>query len=338
MRFNVNKICFLGMYSALLRKHSMNVSEGELLVACKKITFEYHYVYENKINDDEWKKSDYCYLIGTTDTVKDINEVFGGLTVVNFDDDNLYTNYIINMAVEGTPVLVYVDVFYLPYHPQYQNIHASTMIMVCGLEKDQLQIYDGYVTTIPQTYFCGSVPVDIIDKALWKEKHIDSGQEFGVTIYEKQDRNNVVNYRSSIFENAQNMLSQNNANVGIIGIKNLAINIREWIEEWNDNKIKDNMRRIYHSITSRGGPAISRSVYAEFLCKNIDFLSENERNDACKKLLDSAKKWNGIAVKAFRCSLSLNAKYIVQISKELQTISCIEHEIWGELARILKIR
>ena len=274
MRFDVNKICFLGMYSALLRKYSVNVSEEELLVGCKKITFEYHYVYENKKNDDEWKKSDYCYLIGTTDTV----------------------------------------------------------------EKDQLLIYDGYVTTIPQTYFCGLVPADIIDKALWKEKHIDSGKGFGVTIYEKQDRNNVVNYRSSIFENAQSMLSQNNANVGTIGIKNLAINIQEWIEEWNDNKIKDNMRRIYHSITSRGGPAISRNVYAEFLYKNLDFLSESERNDICKELFDCAKKWNGIAVKAFRCSLSLNAKYIVQISKELQTISCIEHEIWGKLTRILKIR
>ena len=61
MRFDVNKICFLGMYSALLRMYGVNVSEEELLVGCKKITFEHHYVYENKKSDDEWKKSDYCY-------------------------------------------------------------------------------------------------------------------------------------------------------------------------------------------------------------------------------------------------------------------------------------
>ncbi len=336
MRFDVNKICFLGMYSALLRMYGVNVSEEELLVGCKKITFEHHYVYENKKSDDEWKKSDYCYLIGTTDTIKDINEFFGNLTIVDFKSYSLYTEYIIEMAATGIPLLAYVDVFYLPYHPQYQNMHASTMIMIYGLDRNQLLIYDGYVTTIPQTYFCGRVPMDIIDKALWKGKHIDTGQDFGVIIYEKQNSNNTVNYRNSVFENTQSMLSKKNKNSGIIGIKNLAINIREWIEEWNDYKIKDNMRRMYHSITSRGGPAISRNVYAEFLYNNANFLSKNERDLICVKLFNSAKKWNGVAVKAFRCSLMFNDKYIVQISEELQVISCIEHEIWGELNQILR--
>lgn len=330
MEYVKNEICFLGMYSALLNYYEIPITERELLIRCKKIAFQYHYVKENTSSDHCWQQSDYCYLIGTLDTLEgiDINTV--RLTEKSFLHVEDQINYIFQVISKGNALLVYVDVFDLHYHPQYKKLHASTLVMICGVQGDDYLVYDGYVTTIPPTYFVGYVSKNTINKAIWKEKHINTGKYWGIIVVDKGTDIFQVDTCSKISENAQSMLMTQNAHCGVEGIRNLSFDIEQWGEQWDEEKISDNMRRIYHNITSRGGPAISRKVYRDFILYSSLF-DEKAKQNICDLLILITKKWNAIAIKAFRCSINFNIDYIRMISLELRNVAEMETILWKKM-------
>lgn len=77
----------------------------------------------------------------------------------------------------GMPVVVGVDVYYLPYTPYYERKHAIHSLIVCGYKENEVEVIDWY----PDWFYKGKIDLEDLDYAR-KSKNDEEGILSGVPI------------------------------------------------------------------------------------------------------------------------------------------------------------
>ncbi|MGL5576475.1 MAG: DUF4872 domain-containing protein, partial [Sarcina sp.] len=327
------ELCYIIPYCEILKKYQYNVSEQYLFGIGEGIGFQYNYIHNNVEVMEYISKYDWISIQGSNDITKSIEKNFGILFYKYFNKNNNETLEFCKSELKaGRVIILFLDVYYLKYHPQYKRLHGQTNVLLLNIDsqKEKMKIYDGHVNTIPVSSYQGDISYNEFLKAIIQNKNEFTSEKSGIVAYKKIFPKHRINIWDSIEKNAKLMLYSQIDNLGLNGIKSLADEVLKWNIYWEEKDLKEVFRRAYLHITGRGGPAISRKVYGEFLkeyCKdeNVDI------NSISKIFLELSKKWNSIAIQFFRGSLDREKCNLKKISNELKDIELIERQVFLKL-------
>lgn len=100
-----------------------------------------------------------------------------------------------NQLLQGTPPIVLVDTFYLPYRREYQKIHASHSAIFAGFDDNAVYLIDYY----PPHYFRGSISIEEYRKSRCSANPKDLNPFSGIPI-----KNYWYNIKKNKLENTIN--------------------------------------------------------------------------------------------------------------------------------------
>ena len=310
-----NKICALSMYSKMLANKGIHVSEGELMIYGKGITFEYYYFSENTICNINYAED--MYLIGMDDVKKNLKEVGIYFQEKSFKTTEQQYRYILKQLQTNEQMIVLIDSFYLDFSVNYKKHHSSYMVLGYAYEGGYVKMY-----TVDEEHQHISIDENIFREMIWRQKHIGTNSYMGIIelISVEEKKLNKINIYSK--EIAQKMLNDNEKQKGIDAITNLANEIMFWSDFLEESVAKRMFNSVYTCILSRGGPAISRKLYADMI------ESTEGKNEISSLMYESSGLWNVISVKAFRLSRKIDNEKVLELAKTMQDVFVVEKKVW----------
>lgn len=331
------RLCYMYPYCKILDNYGIGITEDYLLGLAKGVVFEYSYIHKYKSVSHPKNKKDIVSIVGSkSDIRKDILDLFG----INFEEfylDNV--NEAISVCIEkvrkNESVIVFCDVFFLRYHPQYQKVHNQTNLILYSWNsyKSEFVFFDGHVTTIPITTYTGILASEELEQAFILGDNPYNGRKIGIITNNYVHESQNISIDEIVQEQAMNMLYplKSEFSSGIDGIMHLADDMIWWLSFWGTEDMINVLRQMYHHVSGRGGPAICRLVYSDFLSayfngnKNIWEISQGFK--------EVSKKWTALSAKCFRYSLKFESENLMQIANDLRNIAQFEKVLFLELLR-----
>ena len=308
-----SELCFVAPYSSILQSIGIDVDDTSLYCYCGGLDFRYGYIHDHKWTRKYVCDRDTVSVEGSNDIKNAIKERFGiCFKEVLCDDKEIAIDLIMNQLCDGKKVICFVDVFFLTYHPQYHKNHGQTILTIWGYdsETNDFAISDRHVTTIPISSYCGSLNMVDFDKALICGENIFDGKKTGIIIYDDSCEERFVSMETDkqFINMAYGMLSDNDVLIGVNGIKTFGNDVIKWKSQWDDGRLKEVFNSAYQHIMGRGGPYISRKVYAKFMSQQYNDLELDNLFSA------AAGKWHSLSVKFFRNTININKNSLESIS------------------------
>jgi len=325
-----SKLCFLSPYCDVLEGYGIHVKEDYLLGIVKGVMFDYDYLHDNHVIELPVSPTDTISIVGTnSDIYKDIQDLLGVLFYeVSIQSSDEAFSLCIDQINNDKPVIAYFDVYYLPYHPQFQKTHAQTNLLLYGWDenKNQILFYDGHVTTIPISTFVGTLSQSSFCKSLVWGVNRFNGRNIGMVFNDFSHKPIDINLLQIIHDQAVNMLISPKAHIGIQGMLCLTDEMSWWPKFWNPQSILVLWRQAYHHISGRGGPIACRAVYGDFLKNHFNDLKE--LLELANGFYEVSKKWNALGAKFFRGSIKYDLNILEQIKQLLQDIALMENDLF----------
>ena len=323
-----SELCFVAPYSGILQSIGIDVDDTFLYCYCGGLDFRYGYIHDHKWTRKYVCDRDTVSVEGSKDIKNAINERFGiCFKEVLCDDKELAIELITNQLSDGKKVICFADVFFLTYHPQYHKNHGQTILTIWGYdsETNDFAISDRHVTTIPISSYCGSLNMADFDRALICGENIFDGKKTGIIIYDVSFRERFVfmDTDKQFINMACRMLSDNDVLTGVNGIKTFGNDVIKWKTQWDSGQLKGVFSSAYQHIMGRGGPYISRKVYAEFMSQQYN---DSELGNL---FFAVAGKWQSLSVKFFRNTIDINKNSLESISGLILEIAETETEIYN---------
>ncbi|WP_407384123.1 BtrH N-terminal domain-containing protein [Ruminococcus sp.] len=314
-----SELCFVAPYSSILRFLDIDVDDISLYCCCGGLNFRYGYIHEHRWIRDYMCDLDLISLEGSRDISNAIYERFGiCFKEVLCDDRETAKKLITNQLSSGKKVVCFADAFFLKYHPQFHKNHGQTILTIWGYDSatNSFVVSDRHVTTIPISSYSGTISLPDFDLALICGENLFDGKTTGIIIYDDScgERTISMDMDKQFVNMAYRMLSDKDERTGVNGIKTFGNDVIKWKSQWCDDRIKEVFNSAYLHIMGRGGPYISRKVYADFISRQYNDSELGGRFSAL------AKKWRSLSVKFFRNTLDTN-------KNSLQNISALIHEI-----------
>jgi hypothetical protein len=325
-----SQVCYLGPYLHIINSYGYDISEEYLFGLTQGITFKYSYIHRNKEFDNFISHEDGICIVGSKDNREIISDCYGIKLSNYYEKDRLKVlGFIENEINEGRIVVVYMDVYYLKYHPYYMNKHAQTNLIVYDMDGDHIFILDKHVTTIPISTYEGTIHKEVFLKAMIIGDNPYNCEEMGIVINRKLHGNVQVNIAERVYNAALAMVQYPSVNHGVAGIYTFAEEITKWQSRWSEEELAEICRQAYLHIASRGGPAISRKMYAQFLKKYYEgYIHIDTIVDGFE---ECARMWNGISIKFFRGIYKINRNILDSISGKVKEIADMEKELFEKL-------
>lgn len=325
-----SELCFVAPYSSILQSIGIDVDDTSLYCYCGGLDFRYGYIHDHKWTRKYVCDRDTVSVEGSNDIKNAIKERFGiCFKEVLCDDKEIAIDLIMNQLCDGKKVICFVDVFFLTYHPQYHKNHGQTILTIWSYdsETNDFTISDQHVTTIPISSYCGSLNMVDFDKALICGENIFDGKKTGIIIYDDSCEERFVSMETDkqFINMAYGMLSDNDVLIGVNGIKTFGNDVIKWKSQWDDGRLKEVFNSAYQHIMGRGGPYISRKVYAKFMSQQYNDLELDNLFSA------AAGKWHSLSVKFFRNTININKNSLESISRLIHEIAETETEIYNSI-------
>lgn len=329
-----SELCYIAPYCEILKQNGYHIDEEFLFGVTGGIGFRYNYIHENKQVLDFTDTKDWVSIEGSVDIKDKIAELFGVRFVETVAEDKQLLLELCKKEIQkGHPVILFLDVYYLPYHPQFKQLHGQTNVLLYQIDGEQYDIYDKHVTTIPISVYEGSISEEVIFEALVCGTNSFNGREIGIITYEEPVFKKGVNLGEQLVYVADRMLNPQNSNEGVEGMKNLTEKTKKWDQYWDESNIKNVYRQAYHHITGRGGTYITSKAFASYIKNYIVCKVSNDRNvmmemDKCTSL------WQALAVKFFRNSVKPSGNALQELSGLLQELASLEEHIYSKILEI----
>ncbi len=296
-----SNICFVGAYQCLLSNTGMDVSEGYLYVMSEGLTFEYNYIHKNTYSKQFICEDDLPCVVGTRDIREKIYNNWEIL--INdkiFQDNESARLFIERQLLENHIILVHCDTFELFYHPLYRKQHATSIIVVYGIDtsQDVYHIVDRYIPTVPTTVYSGAINRNELIKALCSGEELTYEKTIQVIYCETKGVVDKCNLREAVLNVCRDMLLSNIEYKGIQGISFWANEVLNWGKYWDDNRIKYIFLKCYLYLKNRGGPMVSRKIYFEYL-----LIHDKEEKNSESMISELLNTWVSITALFMRLAI-----------------------------------
>lgn len=336
------KLCYLSPFLYLINLRKVTIAEDELYGLIQGITFEYSYIHDNQKVEHPVSKDDSISLIGSeSDIIPIINRYFPTTFSKEIHSPVNALERINERLWAGEPIICHVDVYHLPYHPQYRKRHGLTQIILLRqATKEDYWFRDCYIPTIPTTQFEGIVSGNLLGEALFVNEMRES--IIYLCHFSGENSKDVVSrieYMNHLVQNCNKMLHPKHRFAGTQGIISVSEEIdRVWRGLWGSERMEQVFQQAYFHINTKGGPAISRKVFANYLNR----LGQWERNQygflsqLANHFHEVSGWWKVLSSSFFRGSLNNPHDYLPKISAQLLKLGKREGELFEELLSMLQ--
>lgn len=325
-------LCYIAPYCEILKHLDFNIDEERLFVTMGGIDFKYTYIHNNHQVENMVEMRDGISLEGSRDISLEIQHFFGvEFYEIYSNDKNELLTFCRSQIEIDKPIIIFLDVYFLSYHPQYNKIHGQTSVLLYGIseDKNRYYIYDKHVTTIPISVYYGSISSEEIENALIYGWNTFNGKEMGVISYERKNKSNSIDVLEQLQNMSTRMLDTKYICKGIEGIRYLGKDILRWDILWNEKYLKQVCNEAYVHIVGRGGPYISRLVLVRFLRQErICTDKQNKENDKIVSL------WHSLAVGFFKIALRKQWGDLKRMSDIVMEIGLREEDMYYMLLDI----
>jgi hypothetical protein len=324
------KLCYLAAFIEVARQLSFNIEEHVLFSVCSGPDFSYSYIHENVQVSAPRSPNDWLSVVGAQDIrYSDLQYVGITATAHSFRSADDALASIVSVLAEQKIVIVYVDVFYLSYHPFSGNRHSqgSLVISSADLHSNNVAFVDPHVHILRAQRVTGRLSITELGMAMASDvllqKQIVSCAKHEAISSSTMRR--IV--RNNLLETCGRFLRPQNPYSGVPGIRLLSSDLRNWNDTWQNGALAANCLMAYFHVTGRGGPAATRQVFAEALRMSPELFSRAD-TAAFDGFSQSAKKWGALGATFFRGSTRAASSLVSKAARQLAEIASLEEELF----------
>ncbi len=248
---------------------------------------------------------------------------------------------VIKMIDKGHPVMIYVDVAYMPYLkiPDFYHFGAHSVVLF-GYDDEQKIVYvsdrdaKGFSITMskdeqPDDYHILSYDNLILARAS-KEKHQPPKNrwlKFKFDEFKQQVTPEMI--KTAITRNAENMVGNTIKNIGVEGIELFSQKVSGWknLDDETLHKSAYDAFTMIDKVGSTGGGCY-RKIYGNFLRASGDLLDDDFIYQCGVEFLKTADIWDDIAARFYDVMTKLERDKLSDISPKLLTIALREKELF----------
>ncbi|MBN1537004.1 MAG: BtrH N-terminal domain-containing protein [Anaerolineales bacterium] len=245
-------------------------------------------------------------------------------------------NRLLELLTNGTPVMLYADMGFLPYFKLPPGIHfGAHMIVAAG--------YDPQTSTVLIAERDGLLhPVLLPDLAQARHSKFKPFPPHNVWFEMDFSRAHpiaVEDVRQAIYETSEKMIKPPISSLGVKGIYKAAQRIPRWAEILDFHELIEAVRNgyIYIDYTGGTGGGLFRYLYGRFLHEAVDITGIADLEEISKQFKTIGDRWQEVALLFKEFSPSKNpGKSLREIGAKLLTIADLEKAAWGQLYHIIR--
>lgn len=257
------------------------------------------------------------------------------------------TQKIKKLVSSNTPVLTYVDMYYLKYLHMYGHFGGHSVILF-GYD-DQNEVFyisdrdnnDVSVNTpkgdIHSDYHL--VPYDQFKNARSsKNKPYPTNNKYLEIDFTNYCEVNNSILKKSILEVCNNMLSNVTQMNGVNGIRKFSKEIKKW-DKLDPKTFHNTCINNFFQIDAGGGTGggIFRKMYGQFLIESGNLLDNDIVRECGKKLIQVSYDWDKLSINLFQLGKSRSKLTLLDLSKSIQIIASKEEYIYISLSNALTV-
>jgi hypothetical protein len=241
---------------------------------------------------------------------------------------------LLEMLEAGQPVMMNVDMGFLPYFDLPEDYHfGGHAIVVCGYDPETKE-----VLIADRDKDLHTVSWEILSKARGSTHKPFPPQNMWFTFdFEQKRQPTEEEIWTAIGEVCDNMLHGPISNLGVRGIEKTAKQVRQWPKTMTPEEIRWSCFNAHIFIDATGGTGggIFRYMYARFLEEAAVLTEDSQLIQAAKELNSVGDQWQEVA-EIFREGSELEdpTTILSETTSPLRSISREEHRIWSELMQI----
>ncbi len=325
---NPSKICFLGCYEFVLNKYGLNITEEDIYANTCGFTFLYRYIHQSTYSNSFFSKDDFPCIEGSNHLETDKIKQYGVDIYKKRMNRSKAVKFCIDVLEQGNLILAYCDPYYIYYHPCYQKIHSSIMIIITGYntETTSFEILDRHVPTFPISVFSGYISSDDLCCTFISDDELAKSASITLLGSRRLESISDINHQQNLLVVCQRMLTNDNCCEGIAAIRTMKDDIVLWDCYWDSDRIREIMRFGYLYMKNRGGPIPSRMLYFKHLKTNFPTYYNVEIQNTMESI---EKSWSKLATMFFRMSIQYKQKMqLIPFAEELSKVADEEEKLF----------
>jgi hypothetical protein len=242
---------------------------------------------------------------------------------------------LLEMLEGGKPVMMNVDMGFLPYFDLPEDFHfGGHAIVVCGYDPETKE-----VLIADRDKALHPVPWETLSQARGSTYKPFPPQNMWFTFDFSQKRQpSAEEIWSAIGEVCDNMLRGPISNIGVRGIKKAAKQVLQWPKKMSVEEIQWACFNTHIFIDAAGGTGggIFRYMYARFLEEAAEITEDDRLSPVARDLKNIGDQWQKVA-EIFKSAASHEnpATVLSSTTPHLDLIAEKELTIWSDLDRIL---
>ena len=244
-------------------------------------------------------------------------------------------NALLDMLGEGQPVMMNVDMGFLPYFDLPDDFHfGGHAIVVCGYDPETRE-----VLVADRDRALHPVPWDILSKARGSTHKPFPPQNMWFSHDFSQKRQPTTNeIWTALGEVCDNMLHGPISNIGVRGIRRAAKQVLQWSKSMRMDEIRWACFNTHIFIDAEGGTGggIFRYMYARFLEEAAEITKNSQLEDIGGELKSVGDQWQAVA-ETFKQAADLEdpTALLKKTTSPLLSIAENEFTIWSNLLEII---
>lgn len=316
------QLCFLAPYGECLRLLGADVDETLLFIAASGPRFSFSYIHEGCRTPHPVSSADWVSIEGALPVVLSALSTFGlQIDVVPSPSLTILVEHL--KEAQGY-MIVYVDVFHLPYHPFHHRFHGQTSLVLLGLGDGGVRFVDPYVKSLRVERIEGEIGLPDLARALDGQEIFEQRMEICSAVPRAAF---TPEHRLEAY--VQDFLAADGALLGPSGMRALADHMPTWHEVWCDDGLGQPLRMAYHHISDRGGPSKTRAALGSFLLAWPTGIPSAER--LAQGFSTASVAWRALAATFFRGSVTPGPDQVRRARSKLLEIVELEHRLFSEL-------
>lgn len=308
----IGKICYLAAVADILSRGGMEITEEDLLIATTALSMKTEYVdgqFEFRCADihDDFE----LYQKEIRSLGWDIEEI------MNVSCEEFKSAFNKNMNCKKSMLLT-TDVYYLPYHTYYHQVHECHIVAVLEKKNNRILLADYLILGLQQKAFLGWIDYcdemfDISDAAkycrnlFWSLENIESVNKIS------------SEYLAIRLKETASELLRGDVIPQIYNLKNYYCEIFDINDKM---KIKEQLILMDKMIALAGGVSPARNLIGSFFENKKEFYDL----DLAKRYYELSRLWKVIAKLSIRGSLTQDKKILEKIQDRLDEINILERD------------
>jgi hypothetical protein len=235
------------------------------------------------------------------------------------------------MVSAGEPVMIHVDMGFLPYLNLPAGYHfGQHLVVAAGYDANRLEVLIADRDGEPHP-----VPVEILAQARGSRfKPFPPRHTWYTFDFSAQRPTTPEEVRQAIHEVATGMLEPPIANFGVEGIRTAARRTLQWPQQLSENQLRAACINVFIFIDSTGGTGggIFRYMYGRFLGEAARLIGDARLADAGDEMLGIGDRWQEVA-RVFKEAYTAPdpASFLPQATGIMRAIADMEEAAWMRL-------